>query len=133
MDATPSLRRIGNAGNRAAYIASLQKKLASGQLSEPERIRQAEAHMAAGRQEARDQLLGRTPAPHPVERTTVFQMLASAGEQRAGAVRVRAEARAWGAQAAAREARRQALVEATTGGEIGAHQRALDKIGRVAG
>jgi hypothetical protein len=85
---------------------------------------------AAARQAARDELLGHSSPYEAPQSQGLFSMTATAGQQAANANRVRAEGRAWRAQAAFRESRRQQMVAATTGGEIGAAERALRTIAR---
>ena len=124
--------------NRSRYISSLRHKQASGEPSEPERLKQAEAAHAAARQEERQRLLRPHQGGHPARPGPtdggLFSLLASKVEQADEAARVQAEARQWRVAATRREAARQRWASAApSGSQVGAHERGLASIARTNG
>jgi hypothetical protein len=122
--------------NRGRFIGELHRKLQSPWRPESSRVAQAEAQMASNRLAAKDELLRRSRAgqdadAHPTKATSpsIFGMIADKAEQANNARREHAERRAYRAEAAAREQRRQHLPVAPSEGQIA--ERALAKIART--
>jgi hypothetical protein len=108
--------------------------------SESARVAEAEGLMAQNRHEAREQLRLGPPSGRP-KSVPIVSLLRERAERQARVVVEQAKAKAWRAHALALERRRQERLAnppprtgpLAGGGEIGAHQRALQSIARTNG